>query len=175
MERRNNILGFIIYALVALILLLCGWWPAALILLLIYGLVLLMYKHNKKAQWLIDGDPSDKMPMEAVVSEYGEPEDAIIIDASRANEPVGVILLYPSQGFLVANGRRIPFEAITGVSAKNSATPYTTGPYQILINTRDKLIGTLRLNAGYDGQMATEAAARVYHSIKDSLERKQPS
>ena len=128
MERRNNILGFIIYALVALILLLCGWWPAALILLLIYGLVLLMYKHNKKAQWLIDGDPSDKATLDG--------------------------------------GKRIPFDSITGVSSKNSATPYTIGEYQIIINTNDKQMGTLRFNAGYDRHYATEAAAQVLHALK---------
>ena len=166
MERRNHILGFIIFALIALILLLYGWWSAAIIVMLIYGIVLLMSKHSKKAQWLIDGDPSDKVPMEAIVSEYGEPEDVVVIDASRVNEPIGVILLYPSKRFLVAGGRRIPFEIITSVSAKSSATPYTTGPYQILINTSDKQTGTIRINAGYDQQLATEAATRVYHALQ---------
>lgn len=104
MERRNNILGFIIYALVALILLLCGWWPAALILLLIYGLVLLMYKHNKKAQWLIDGDPSDKATLDEIIAQYGQPTDVVIIDPSRANEPLGTILLFST--LIAVNGRK---------------------------------------------------------------------
>lgn len=166
MERRNNILGFIIYALVALILLLCGWWPAALILLLIYGLVLLMYKHNKKAQWLIDGDPSDKATLDEIIAQYGQPTDVVIIDPSRANEPFGTILIYATGRFLIAGGKRIPFDSITGVSSKNSATPYTIGQYQIIINTNNKQMGTLRFNAGYDRHYATEAAAQVLHALK---------
>ena len=82
-------------------------------------------------------------------------DDVVVIDASRANEPFGVILVYHSGRFLIAAGKRIPFDSITGISAKNSATPYTVGQYQILINTSDKQLGTLHLNAGYDAQFAT--------------------
>ena len=90
----------------------------------------------------------------------------VIIDASRANEPFGVILIYSAGRFLIAAGKRIPFDSITSISAKNSATPYTVGQYQILINTNDKLLGTLHLNAGYDAQFATGAATQVLHALK---------
>ena len=141
MKRTNLIIGFLCYALLALILIVCGWWLAALLLLLIYGVVLLLYKRNKKAQWLIDGDPSDKETLDTLIAQYGQPDD--------------VVLVYHSGRFLIAAGKRIPFDSITGISAKNSATPYTVGQYQILINTSDKQLGTLHLNAGYDAQFAT--------------------
>ena len=67
MKRTNLIIGFLCYALLALILIVCGWWLAALLLLLIYGVVLLLYKRNKKAQWLIDGDPSDKETLDTII------------------------------------------------------------------------------------------------------------
>ena len=166
MKRTNLIIGFLCYALLALILIVCGWWLAALLLLLIYGVVLLLYKRNKKAQWLIDGDPSDKETLDTLIAQYGQPDDVVIIDASRANEPFGVILVYHSGRFLIAAGKRIPFDSITGISAKNSATPYTVGQYQILINTSDKQLGTLHLNAGYDAQFATEATTQLLHALK---------
>lgn len=96
MKRTNIIIGFLSYALLALILIVCGWWLAALLLLLIYGIVLLLYKRNKKAQWLIDGDPSDKETLDTLIAQYGQPDDVVVIDASRANEPFGVILIYSS-------------------------------------------------------------------------------
>ena len=166
MKRTNLIIGFLCYALLALILIVCGWWLAALLLLLIYGVVLLLYKRNKKAQWLIDGDPSDKETLDTLIAQYGQPDDVVVIDPSRANEPFGVILVYRSGRFLIAAGKRIPFDSITSISAKNSATPYTVGQYQILINTNDKLLGTLHLNAGYDAQFATNAATQVLHALK---------
>ena len=156
MKRTNLIIGFLSYALLALILIVCGWWLAALLLLLIYGIVLLLYKRSKKAQWLIDGDPSDKETLDTLIAQYGQPDDVVVIDPSRANEPFGVILIYSA----------IPFDSITSISAKNSATPYTVGQYQILINTNDKLLGTLHLNAGYDAQFATNAATQVLHALK---------
>lgn len=166
MKRTNIIIGFLSYALLALILIVCGWMLAALLLLLIYGIVLLLYKRNKKAQWLIDGDPSDKETLDTLIEQYGQPDDVVVIDASRANEPFGVILIYSSGRFLIAAGKRIPFDSITGISSKNSATPYTVGQFQILINTNDKQLGSLHLNAGYDAQFATEAATQVLHALK---------
>ena len=85
MKRTNLIIGFLCYALLALILIVCGWWLAALLLLLIYGVVQLLYKRNKKAQWLIDGDPSDKETLDTLIAQYGQPDDVVVIDASRAN------------------------------------------------------------------------------------------
>ena len=156
MKRTNLIIGFLSYALLALILIVCGWWLAALLLLLIYGIVLLLYKRSKKAQWLIDGDPSDKETLDTIIAQYGQPDDVVVI----------VILIYSAARFLIAAGKRIPFDCITSISAKNSATPYTVGQYQILINTNDKLLGTLHLNAGYDAQFATNAATQVLHALK---------
>ena len=155
MKRTNLIIGFLSYALLALILIVCGWWLAALLLLLIYGIVLLLYKRSKKAQWLIDGDPSDKETLDTLIAQYGQPDDVVVIDPSRANEPFGVILIYSAGRFLIAAGKRIPFDSITSISAKNS-----------LINTNDKLLGTLHLNAGYDAQFATNAATQVLHALK---------
>lgn len=166
MDRKSTLLLILTYVLLAVILILCGWWLAALILLLLYGIVWLLQKHSKKAQWLIEGDPSDKATLEALIAKYGEPDDAIVLDYSRANEPVGVILIYSSARFLIAGGKRIPFDCITGVSSKNSATPYTIGQYQIIINTNNKQMGTLRFNAGYDDQFATAAAAQVLQALK---------
>lgn len=165
MKRTNIIIGFLSYALLTLILIVCGWWLTALLLLLIYGIVLLLYKRNKKAQWLIDGDPSDKETLDTLIAQYGQPDDVVVIDASRANEPFGVILIYSSGRFLIAAGKRIPFDSITGISSKNSAT-HTVGQYQILINTNDKQLGTLHLNAGYDERFSTEAATQVLHALK---------
>lgn len=166
MKKGSFISGIMIYAILALLLILCGWWIAALILLLIYGITLTMYKRSKKAQWLIDGDASNKVSLDEIIAQYGQPTDVVVIDPSRANEPLGTILIYATGRFLIAGGVRIPYDSITGISAKNSATPYTVGEYQIIINTNDKQMGTLRFNAGYAGHYATEAATQVLHALQ---------
>ena len=84
MKRTNLIIGFLSYALLALILIVCGWWLAALLLLLIYGIVLLLYKRSKKAQWLIDGDPSDKETLDTLIAQYGQPDDVVVTSPSTA-------------------------------------------------------------------------------------------
>lgn len=109
---------------------------------------------------------AEPQSLEPIVEECGEPDDSIIINPARANEPTGIILVYSDEGFIVADGMRINIKDITGVAAKNSATPYTVGEFQIVITTVLKGRKSIRLNAGYDFFFADNAAADLRRYVK---------
>ncbi|MCI1802236.1 MAG: hypothetical protein LKI87_06990, partial [Prevotella sp.] len=81
---------------------------------------------------------------------------------SKANEPAGIILIYVKGDFLIVDGEKISMTDIIGVSAKNMATPYTVGEYQIIFSTRIKGRELIRVNAGYDAVWAGEAVGQIH-------------
>ena len=93
--------------------------------------------------------------VDELTAEYGEPEDVILVNATRANEAMGVILVY--KDFFVIEGRRIEKRDITGVTFNNSGTPYARGEYQVIIDIRHGQ-DYLHVNAGYDAAWTKDVA-----------------
>jgi len=167
--KRNMIL-----AVIAILLLTLYTGVAILLFLLVLPLAYFFLKQKEKREQTKGtqaGSALDKFTsLESVVAEYGEPDDSVIINASKANEPAGIILIYVKGDFLIVDGEKISMTDIIGVSAKNMATPYTVGEYQIIFSTRIKGRELIRVNAGYDAVWAGEAVGQIHKYLCRKLQ-----
>ena len=103
--------------------------------------------------------------LDDVILKYGQPDDTVVLDASRANELQSLILFYHAADVAVIAGKEINISEITGVSPKNFASPYTVDEWGVVINTRNKNYKDIRLRVGYDGGMASDIANQIYKNI----------
>ena len=99
-----------------------------------------------------------ELTVDELTAEYGEPDDVILVNATRANEAMGVILVY--KDFFVVEGRRIEKRDITGVTFNNSGTPYARGEYQVIIDIKQGQ-DYLHVNAGYDAAWTKDVAEEI--------------
>ena len=112
--------------------------------------------------------PKDEVkPYERTVddltAEYGEPEDVIIVNATRINEAMGVILAY--KDFLVVEGRRIEKRDIRDVTFNNSGTPYAPGEYQVIIAAGSSQSDYIHINTGYDAAWAKDVVEQIRKNL----------
>ena len=99
-----------------------------------------------------------ELTVDELTAEYGEPDDVILVNATRANEAMGVILVY--KDFVVVEGCRIEKRDITGVTFNNSGTPYARGEYQVIIDIKQGQ-DYLHVNAGYDAAWTKDVAEEI--------------
>ena len=112
--------------------------------------------------------PKDEVkPYERTVddltAEYGEPEDVILVNATRANEAMGVILAY--KDFFIVEGHRIEKGDIKDVTFNNSGTPYAPGEYQVIIVAGQSQSDYIHVNAGYDATWAKDVAEEIKKNL----------
>ena len=112
--------------------------------------------------------PKDEVkPFERTVddltAEYGEPEDVILLNATRANEAMGVILAY--KDFLVVEGRRIEKSDITGVTFNNSGTPYAPSEYQVIIAAGPSQDDYIHVKTGYDATWTKDVVEQIRKNL----------
>ena len=112
--------------------------------------------------------PKDEVkPYERTVddltAEYGEPEDVILVNATRANEAMGVILAY--KDFFIVEGRRIEKGDITGVTFNNSGTPYARDEYQVIIAAGPSRADYIHVKAGYDAAWAKDVVEQIKQNL----------
>ena len=147
----------IIIPVVAIILLAIFAGPYLLLLLLVIPIGYFFIKQQEKA-----APPRvNYSNMEEVEAKYGEPEDVVVLDATKANELQGVILFYPSQDKMIVVGEEMRLSDLEGVAAKNLATPYIVDEYAVVLSTKDPARPTIRLRVGYDGGFAGEIAGQI--------------
>ena len=102
---------------------------------------------------------------EEVELKYGEPDDVVVLDASRANELSTLVLFYTAQDVMVVAGEELKISDMVSVIPKNMATPYTVDEYAVIITTKNPQRPTIQLGVGYDGGLATDIAAQIYAHI----------
>ena len=118
----------IIFPIVAIVLLAVMYGPYLLLLLLVIPIGYFFIKQQEKA-----APPRvNYSNMEEVEAKYGEPEDVVVLDATKANELQGVILFYPSQDKMIVVGEEMRLSDLEGVAAKNLATPYIVDEYAVV-------------------------------------------
>ena len=151
----------VIIPVVAIILLAIFAGPYLLLLLLAIPIGYFFIKQQEKA-----APPRvNYSSVEEVEAKYGEPEDVVVLDATKANELQGVILFYPSQDKMIVVGEEMRLSDLEGVMSKNMATPYTIDEYAVVIATKDPLHPTIQLRVGYDGALAGEIAGQIDQHI----------
>jgi hypothetical protein len=103
---------------------------------------------------------------EEVELKYGEPDDVVVLDASRANESSTLVLFYTAQDVMVVAGEELKISDMVSVIPKNMATPYTVDEYAVIITTKNPQYPTIHLRVGYDGGLAREIASQIYSHCK---------
>ena len=103
---------------------------------------------------------------EEVELKYGEPDDVVVLDASRANELSALVLFYTAQDVMVVAGEELKISDMVSVMPKNMATPYTVDEYAVIITTKNPLRPTIHLRVGYDCGLAREIATQIYAHCK---------
>ena len=155
----------VIFPIVAIVLLAVMYGPYLLLLLLVIPIGYFFIKQQEKA-----APPRvNYSNMEEVEAKYGEPEDVVVLDATKANELQGVILFYPAQDKMIVVGEEMKLSDLEGVMSKNMATPYTLDEYAVILVTKDRARPTIRLRVGYDGGLAGEIAAQIDKHVPSKL------
>ncbi len=99
--------------------------------------------------------------IEEVEAKYGQPDDVVVLSATRANELQALMLFYKGLDKVIVCGEEMKLSDLEGVMSKNMATPYTIDEYAVVIATKDPLHPTIQLRVGYDGGLAGEIAAEI--------------
>ena len=155
--KRSIILGVIAVILLVVYTTMMSSYvilPTCAVLLLIVAANEYLRRHHHTD----DSVKPHERTVDELTAEYGEPEDVILVNATRANEAMGVILVY--KDFFVIEGRRIEKRDITGVTFNNSGTPYARGEYQVIIDIRHGQ-DYLHVNAGYDAAWTKDVAEEI--------------
>ena len=103
--------------------------------------------------------------IEEVEAKYGQPDDVVVLNATRANELQALMLFYKSQDKVIVCGEEMRLSDMEGVMMKNMATPYTVDEYAVVIATKDPQRPTIHLRVGYDGVLAGELTAQIDRHI----------
>ncbi len=109
---------------------------------------------------------SSMLTLDEANAEYGEPDDCVVVDATRANEVAGCILVYKAKRLLLVAGEPLGMDDVVDVATVNTATPYTLGQYQLVITTRKPGREYVRMDAGLDSGWAMEVAKQVIDALK---------
>ena len=94
----------------------------------------------------------------------GEPDEQIVVNPTRANEPDGAILVYRNEGMLVYGDKKIPIDKIVDAFVINiNSNPYLPAEYYLRLNLEDKTFE--RIPAGLDGEWAQEALKQLQEAV----------
>lgn len=94
----------------------------------------------------------------------GEPDEVVLVNPTRADEPDGAILVYRKEGVLLYDGQQIPIDKVVeGYVANANDNPYLPIAYHILLAMDDKKI--VHIPAGQDFEWAQEALKQLQEAI----------
>ena len=159
--KRNIVLAVIAIILLTFYLVIYAG-PYALLMLLAIPLAYFLLRIREKTETTGVTYAS----VEEVEQKYGEPDDVVVLDASRANELPALILFYPANDVVVVAGEELKLSNLVSVMPKNMATPYTVDEYAVIISTNDPNRPIIQLRVGYDGGLAREIATQIDTHIR---------
>ncbi|MBO6032415.1 MAG: hypothetical protein J6Q22_13315 [Prevotella sp.] len=151
--KRNTILAVIAILLLAFYY---NIWLLLLLIVIPVGYFVNKYLEKKEPPKVTFANT------EEVKLKYGEPDDVVVLDASRANELSALILFYTAQDVMVVAGEEQKISDMISVMPKNMATPYTVDEYAVIITTKNPQRPSIHLRVGYDGGLAREISAQIY-------------
>lgn len=99
--------------------------------------------------------------LDEVTTLYGEPDDVVVLDATRANELTALILFYDTRGIAIVDSHEIAINDITGVAPKNLAIPYMPDDYGIVLSTTLPVCSTIQLSVAGEMGFAQEIASQI--------------
>ena len=120
---------------------------------------------NKKQMRLVQNRRIGIKDVQTIFDEYGEPDELIVLDATRAGEVEAVVVVYKRKGFWVINGSPISQSAIVDVTFNNASTPYGIDDYQIVLRTTQDDTPYIWLHVGNDRNRAKEIFEKIQASL----------
>lgn len=154
--RKSDILAFVAVLAIVLVAI---YYNGYVLFALVLFLPLLIWRMSKKKD--LNLQSVRKLTMEEARAEYGDPDEVIVTDATRANEIDGCILVYEKNRILVIAGEPVSMDDITDVTSVNTATPYTIGQYQVVLTTKRPDRQYIRLDVGMDAEWAKDVAMEI--------------
>lgn len=134
---------------------------AALSAVLVTPFTLLFTWRKKKPE---DSSESRKnKTVDELIAKYGDPDDIILLDASRGNEVDSVVLVYDSM--MMINGEKINKSDISEVTFKNAAIAYLPDDYQVILISKNPKIPQIQLHVGYERKWAMKVVEQLQHHV----------
>ena len=134
---------------------------AALSAVLVTPFTLLFTWRKKKPE---DSSESRKnKTVDELIAKYGDPDDIILLDASRGNEADSVVLVYDSM--MMINGEKINKSDISEVTFKNAAIAYLPDDYQVILISKNPKIPPIQLHVGYERKWAMKVVEQLQHHV----------
>lgn len=148
----------IMYPIVGCICLLCYIW---------YGIIDLKKQRKNESHSLDENDipPSDKNTTDEMISQFGEPDEVIIANHSKAEGKNGVVLVYREKGIFIINGLAIRKDDIVEVMIKNENNPYLMPDYQIRVVTKLEDNPYLFIETGNSSTWAEDVLKQIQNEL----------
>ena len=143
-----------------------GFWQTFILGLasIIYGVCNLIVLKKRPPRMLPDDDVADEPEtVEKPAPLPQEPDELIVVNPTKANEPEGSVLLYQKEGVLLYGNKQIPLDMITDVSMTNVSDPYIPGAYHLLLNLSNGQVA--HIPAGQDREWASESLIQLREAI----------
>ena len=119
--------------------------------------------------WKKKGDDSSESrknkTVDELIAQYGDPDDLVLLDASRGNEAEGVVLVYDKGDFLIVNGEKINKSDISEVTFKNAAIAYLPDDYQVILDSKNPKTPSIQLHVGYERKWAMKIVEQLQHHL----------
>lgn len=158
----------IVLLVVAVILLDWRLQQPMLFALLVVPLAYAWLKFRHKSQSDVPETFKRFESIEMVVSVLGQPDDSILLNATRANELAGNILVYRDRKLMIIDGTEVNMDDIVDVATVNTATPYTLGDYQVVLTMRKPRKDYIRLPIGQDADYAMQVAKDIIDQLRSA-------
>lgn len=143
-----------------------GFWQTFILgtASIIYGVCNLIVLKKRPPRVLPDDDVADVPETVTETTRLPqEPDELIVVNPTKANDPEGSILLYRKEGVLVFGNKQIPLDMITDASMKNVSDPYILGAYHLLLVLSNGQV--VHIPAGQDREWANEALIQLRDAV----------
>jgi len=161
--KRSIILGVIAVVLLVVSIIIKSNDLSLLFFVLLFAIVVNEYHRRHHIEGIEEKAKPYERTVDDLMTKYGNPEDVILLNATRANEAMGVILAY--KDFLVVEGSRIEKRNITDVTFNNSGTPYARDEYQVIIAAGPSRADYIHVKAGYDAAWAKDVVEQIKQNL----------
>lgn len=159
--KRSDVLAIV--AVLAIVLV-ATYYNAFVLFALVLFFPFFIWRISRKKDARLQAVPC--LTVDEAHAKYGEPDESIIVDATRANEAEGCILVYKQRRLFVIAGEPVGMDTIADVTSLNTATPYTVGQYQVVLTTTLRDRQYIRIDAGMDAEWAKDVAMEIIDAMK---------
>ena len=129
------------------------------------GYAVKLFWNKKQSKIVPDSKKNHPKTVDELIAKYGDPDDLVLLDASRGNEAEGVVLVYDKGDFLIVNGEKINKSDISEVTFKNAAIAYLPDDYQVILNSKNPKIPQIQLHVGYERKWAMKIVEQLQHHV----------